>query len=181
MGEAELIAGLREGDPDVERRFYDLHVENVYLLALRMAGDEELARLCTQDAFIRAYDGIGGFRGDARLSTWLHQVTVSAVLDRLRDRRRLQSREVALDPELLSPNGAEPAIEPDLRERLAEELRRLPAIYRIVVVMHDLEGYTHDDIARELDIASGTSRARLSRARGMLRDALDEFAGEVIA
>lgn len=180
LDEAELIAGLRARDPVAERRFYDLHVENLYRLALGMTGDVDTARLCTQDAFIRAFAGIDGFRGDARLSTWLHSITVSVVLDRLRRLKRLQDREVALDPGLRAPPGAQFRIEPDLRERLREEVRRLPDIYRVVVVMHDLEGFTHDDIARVLGIAPGTSRARLSRARGMLRDALDEFAGEAL-
>lgn len=181
MGEAELIEGLRARDPAAERRFYDLHVDRVYRLALAMGGDEDTARLCTQDAFIRAFRGIAEFRAESSLSTWLHSITVSAVLDRLRRVRRLHEREVALDPMLEAPRGAEPRVAPDLRERLHEELLRLPDIYRVVVVMHDIEGFTHEAIARTLDIAPGTSRARLSRARGMLREALHEFAGEVIA
>lgn len=181
MVEAELVAGVLDGDPVAERRFYDEHVDAVYRLALRMAGDAELARRFTQDAFVRAFERIGQFRGDARLSTWLHSVTTSVVVDGLRKRKRFLSRELPLDEAPTRVVSGEPRIEPDLRRRLHEELVDLPDIYRVVVVMHDLEGYTHDEIAEALDIAPGTSRARLSRAREKLRDALDAFAGEAIA
>ncbi len=178
--EVELVARARAGDPTAERELYDAHVERVYRLAYRLAGDEERARDITQDTFIRAFERLDGFRGEARLSTWLHAIAVSMALNHLRRVRRLR-REVGLEEgvDVAAVEGT--AADPDLRERMAAAIDALPEGYRTVFVMHDVEGWTHEEIGGALGVAPGTSKAQLSRARARLRDALAAFAPEEVA
>ena len=180
MDERELIARVRAGDGAAERALYDAHVDRVYRLAYRLAGDDELARELTQDTFVRAFERLGSFRGESKLSTWLHAVATSVVLNGLRKAKRFRQRETDLD-EATGISGGPPPAEPDLKRRLAQAIDRLPKGYRIVFVMHDVEGYTHEEIAGTLGIPVGTSKARLFDARAKLRLALAAFAGDQIA
>lgn len=164
-----------EGDQSAARMLYDDNVDRVFRLAYRMAGEEDLAREFTQETFIRAFQRLGQFRGDAALSTWLHSITVSVTLNGLRKVKRVRTREVEL--EIDAPVRAR-RVEPDLKDRLHDAIDGLPEIYRSVFVMHDVEGYTHDEIGTALDVATGTSKARLFRARRMLRKELAVFAQE---
>jgi RNA polymerase sigma-70 factor (ECF subfamily) len=176
--ERQLIAQVLAGDPAAERELYDRHVDRVYRLAYRLAGgDADLAQDFTQESFLRAFDRLADFRGQAALSTWLHSITVSVALNGMRKVKRWREREVDLDTAItVAPVKRE--AEPDLKQRLKTAIRRLPEKYRVVFVMYDVEGYTHEEIGRVLDMPSGTSKARLSRARAKLREALAEFAGE---
>jgi RNA polymerase sigma-70 factor, ECF subfamily len=177
VDERDLIARVRAGDGAAERAFYDAHVDRIYRLAYRLAGDDELAREFTQDTFVRAFERLGSFRGEAKLSTWLHAIATSVVLNGLRNVKRWQQRTTELDDAAGLASGPKPA-EPDLKTRLAQAIQGLPTGYRTVFVMHDVEGYTHEEIGTSLGIETGTSKAQLSRARAKLRDALAEFAGE---
>ena len=175
MEERELLTRAQAGDPAAERALYDTHVDRVYRLAFRMAGDAELAREFTQDTFVRAFERLGTFRGDAALSTWLHAIGVSVVLNGLRKVRRLR-REV--DIEHAETLGSDrPLGDPVLRRRLDEAIDKLPTGYRTVFLMHDLEGFTHEEIGAALGIEAGTSKAQLFRARARLRERLADLAG----
>ena len=177
MDEAELIARARAGEPAAERALYETHVDRVYRLAYRMAGDDDLARDFTQDTFIRAFERLHEFRGEAQFSTWLHPIAVRVVLNGLRKVKRLRGRETDLD-DGLEVAGTSRTAEPDLKQRLASAIDALPEGYRTVFVMHDVEGYTHEEIGAALGVETGTSKAQLSRARARLREALADFAGE---
>ena len=163
------------GEEAAARQLYDDHVDRVFRLAYRMTGDEELAREFTQETFIRAFQRLRQFRGDAALSTWLHAIAVSVTLNGLRKVKRVRAREVTLD---VATPGRARRVEPDLRDRLHGAIDDLPDIYRMVFVMHDVEGYTHQEIGDALDVAAGTSKARLFRARRLLREELADFAEE---
>ncbi len=177
MDDRELIARIRAGDRIAERALYDAHVDRVYRLTFRMAGSSELAEEFTQDTFVRAFGHLADFRGDASFSTWLHAIAVSVVLNGMRRVRRQRDREVEL--EVAGELGAEGReAEPDLKQRLRRAIDALPEHGRIVFLMHDLEGYTHEEIGEVLGIPSGTSKARLFRARAALREELADFAGE---
>ena len=176
MSEARLIERALDGDEAAARQIYDANVDRVYRLAYRMAGDEDLAREFTQESFVRAFERLHQFRGDAALSTWLHSITVSVTLNGLRKVKRVRTREVELDD--TAPARGPRRAEPDLKERLHRAIDGLPDIYRSVFVMHDVEGYTHEEIGSSLDVAVGTSKARLFRARRMLREELADFAEE---
>jgi RNA polymerase sigma-70 factor, ECF subfamily len=175
--DAQLIAEVLRGDPRAERALYDAHVDRVYRLAWRMSGDETLARDFTQDTFIRAFDKLSDFRGDSSLATWLHSIATSVILNGLKKVKRIHSRELTGDelPEVTMPTRES---EPDLKVRLRRAIEGLPDGYRTVFVMHDVEGFTHEEIGTALGIQPGTSKAQLFRARARLRTELAEFAGE---
>ncbi len=149
----------------------------MYRLAHRMAGDDDTARDMTQETFVRAWQNLGQFRGDAAFSTWLHTVAVSTGLNVIRRRDRHRKRERPIDA-AHHVNGASPGTRPLLQDRLRAAVEELPEIYRVVFLMHDLEGYKHGEIAEALDVAVGTSKARLSRARARLREALRDYEPE---
>jgi len=180
VDERELIARVRAGDGAAERVLYDAHVDRVYRLAYRLAGDDDLAREFTQDTFVRAFERLGAFRGEAKLSTWLHTIATTVVLNGLRKVKRFRQRETDLD-EAAATSGGGRAAEPDLKRRLAQAIDGLADGYRMVFLMHDVEGYTHEEIGAALGIEAGTSKAQLSRARAKLRVALADFAGEWIS
>ncbi len=175
MNERELLTRAQAGDPVAERAIYDTHVDRVYRLAFRLAGDAELAKEFTQDSFIRAFERLGTFRGDSALSTWLHAITVSVALNGLRKVRRLK-REVQLE-HAESLGSDRPRSDPLLRQRLNDAIDKLPTGYRTVFLMHDVEGFTHEEIGAALGIEVGTSKAQLFRARARLRERLADLAG----
>ena len=177
MDDSQLVAGVVSGDPVAERALYDRHVDRIYRLAFRMAGDDTLARDFTQDTFVRAFSKLGDFRGDSSLATWLHAIATSVILNGLKKVRRIRSREIESD-ELPEVAITRREAEPDLKLKLARAIDALPAGYRMVFVMHDVEGYTHEEIGKALGIQPGTSKAQLFRARARLRTELAEFAGE---
>jgi len=174
--ERTTIERAKAGDNAAQRELYEANVDRIYRVAYRLAGDEDLARDFTQEAFIRAFQRLGDFRGDSAFSTWLHTIAVSVALNGLRKVKRLRTRETSLsDAETI---GAVPRIaDPDLRDRLYRAIDALPDGYRSVFVLHDVEGYTHEEIGQMLGIQAGTSKAQLFRARGRLREALADFAG----
>ena len=177
MDERLLIARVRAGDGAAERTLYDAHVDRVYRLAFRLAGDDTLAQDFTQETFIRAFDKLDSFRGDAAFSTWLHTITTTVVLNGLRKVKRFRQRETDIDA-AHSVGATSREAEPDLKSRLTKAIDALPEGYRTVFVMHDVEGYTHEEIGAALGVETGTSKAQLSRARAKLRVALADFAGE---
>ncbi len=177
VDEHELIAKVRTGDAVAERRLYDRHVDRIYRLAYRLTGDDTLAQDLTQDTFIRAFERLEGFRGESAFGTWLYAIAMTVILNGLRKVKRFRQREVNLDDAaVVGAESADP--DPDLKHKLARAVDDLPLKYRTVFVMHDVEGYTHEEIGAALGVPPGTSKAQLFRARARLREALAEFAGE---
>jgi len=168
------------GDAAAERELYETYVDRIYRLAFRLAGDEELARDFTQATFIRAFEKIGSFRGESSLSTWLHSIGVSVALNGLRKTKRLKSRELPIE-EGLTVGSTRVDAEPDLKERMAKAIESLSEKYRMVFLMHDVEGYTHEEISGTLRIPVGTSKSHLFQARSKLRVALADFAPEWVS
>lgn len=175
--EPELIARVVGGDRLAARELYDAHAQRVFRLVFRLTGDDELARELTQETFIRAFAQLGRFRGESALSTWLHRVTISVVSNAMRKVRRFRTREADLDEASLMAVETRVA-DPDLREKLHRAIDELSEIYRTTFVMHDVEGYTHEEIANVLGVAEGTCKSRLSVARAQLREKLAPFAKE---
>lgn len=173
--DADLIARVQAGDPAGEREFYDRHVDRVYRLIHRMAGRADLAQDWTQETFIRAFDRIAQFRGDSALSSWLHTIAVSVTLNGLRTYKRRDAFAAPMEDGLSVghwPNDSEP----DLKLRMRSAIDALPIGTRNVFVLHDVEGFTHEEISEQLGVAVGTSKSQLSRAREKLRVALAPFA-----
>jgi RNA polymerase sigma-70 factor, ECF subfamily len=176
-GERSLVERAQGGDASAQRALYDAHVDRIYRLAYRMTGLEHLARELTQDTFVRGFAGLKGFRGDAAFGTWLHTIAVSVTLNELKRRKRATAREAPLEEALTMSNSA-PISDPILRARLMQAVDALPEGCRAVFMMHDAEGFTHEEIASALGVTAGTSKAQLSRGRAKLRVALAEFAEE---
>ncbi len=173
MNETQLIARVIAGDRLAGRALYDTHAPRVYSLAFRLSGDAEKAREFTQDAFIRAFSRLSQFRGDAAFSTWLHRIVVTVVSNARRRDVRF-GREVELD-EAHSIEVTVPQSDPDLKESIARAVDNLSDAYRTTLIMHDIEGYTHAEIAGILGVPEGTCKSRLSAARAQLRQELAAF------
>jgi len=171
LDENQIVRGVLAGDPVAERTFYDSHVDRIYRLAYRMTGDETLAQEFTQDTFVRAFDRLSSFQGKSALSTWLHSVAVSVILNGLRKVKNVRTREVGQD-NLESVGGRSKTPDLDLKRLLKRAVDSLPDQLRLIFVMHDVEGYKHREIGDSLDIPVGTSKARLSRAHQQLRKEL---------
>ncbi len=180
MTDTELLARLQTNDSAAEREFYDRHVDRVYRLIYRMSGRTDLAQDWTQDTFIRAFERIGQFRGEAALSSWLHAIAVSITLNGLRTMKRRDAHAAPI--EAAETVGHWPVDgQPDLKGRMRLAIDALPAGTRRVFMLHDVEGYTHEEISEALGVAVGTSKSQLSRAREKLRAALAPFARTELA
>jgi len=179
LNDLELVERAKGGDQVAFKRLYDANVDRIYRLTYRMAGSDDLARDFTQETFLRAWQRLDQFRGDAAFSTWLHSIAVSVSLNGIRKADRHRKRERSLE-DAAHLGRTRPGLEPDVRERLQGAVDELPEMYRTVFLMHDLEGYSHGEIAETLGVAEGTSKARLFRARARLRaslgDAMQEYA-----
>ena len=177
MSEFSLIERVLAGDTGAERELYDAHVDRVFRLAYRMAGDGDLAQDFVQETFIKVFSRLATFRGESALGTWITSVALSVALNGLRKVKRFRQRETGLEEAALisaSPRRSEP----DLKIRMRDAIDRLPEGYRTVFVMHDMEGFTHEEIGSALGVQPGTSKAQLFRARAKLREALADFVGE---
>lgn len=176
-----VIRAAQAGDAAAFASLYDAYAPRVYAVCLGMSGDRVAAAEFVQDTFVKAWEGLDGFRGDCTFATWLHRVAVNVMLQADRSRRR-RSLRVAIESDLTSPDdgrststidaptsGGDVALTLDLEQAIA----RLPAGARAVFVLHDVGGYAHAEIAAQLGIAEGTSKAHLFRARRLLRGMLD--------
>ena len=186
--DAVILARAQSGDHAAFAQLYALHKRRVYSLCLRMLGNVAEAEDLTQESFLQLHRKIATFRGDSAFSTWLHRLTINVVLMHLRRKGlNLISLDEALDP---SPEHG-PARSfgaPDLRltgsiDRMTLEkaVESLPAGYRLIFVLHDIEGYEHNEIATLLDCSIGNSKSQLHKARMKLREALRAPADEEVA
>ena len=177
MTEAQLIQRLKDGDQSVARTLYDSHVDRIFGLCYRFAGEYDLAQDFTQETFVRAFTKIGMFRGEAAFGTWVAAIATTVSLNELRRIKRFRTREVELNDELRG-RGPSSTVEPDVKADLYRAIDRLPERSRAVFVLHDVEGYTHEEIGTILGIHAGTSKSQLFRARKRLRKALAVHAAE---
>ena len=173
--EQTLIRAVLSGDRAAARSLYDQHVRRVFQVAYRLLGDRDQAEEATQDTFVKAFSRLESFRGEASLGTWLHAIAVSMALTALRRKKRRLFREADLEDASTLPDVRSES-EPDLKERLRQAIEALPEKFRIQVVLHDIEGFTHGEIARMTGVPEGTCKTRLMGGRAKLREALAAFA-----
>ncbi|MGA2889142.1 MAG: sigma-70 family RNA polymerase sigma factor [Terracidiphilus sp.] len=179
LSETDLIVRVQAGDDFAFGQLYSLHKKRIYSLCLRMLSNTAEAEDLTQEAFLQLHRKIASFRGDSSFSTWLHRLAVNIVLMHLRKKGlSVVSMDESMDPAPeKSPNRDFGALDQTLVgsiDRLALEraVADLPAGYRLVFVLHDIEGYEHPEIAALLDCSIGNSKSQLHKARLKLRDAL---------
>jgi len=182
MTEAEAIRLAQQGDAGAFEQIYRLHSRRVYGLCLRMVGNTAEAEDLAQDAFLQLFRKIGTFRGESAFSTWLHRLAVNVVLMKLRKKTLPEtSLEESTDPEDESSGPRREIGAPDLllsgsidRVHLERAIEQLPPGYRQVFVLHDVQGFEHNEIASLMECSIGNSKSQLHKARMRLRELLQE-------
>jgi RNA polymerase sigma-70 factor (ECF subfamily) len=169
--ERRLVSRAQAGDMAAFEELYRRNVGRVYALCMRMAGDASLAEELAQDVFVRAWERLGTFRGESAFSSWLHPLTVNVALSERRARRRRMARVMTTD-DLTPFEKPRRTSGPEAGLDLEKALAALPPGARSVFVLHDVEGYRHQEIAEMTGVAEGTSKAQLHRARRMMRETL---------
>jgi RNA polymerase sigma-70 factor (ECF subfamily) len=171
--DAELISACRRGEARAMEMLYHQYKRRVFGMAHRIVGAND-AEEVAQEVFVRVFRGLAAFRGDSALSTWIYRLTVNASLSHVARRGRRQ--EVAVD-DALAEVPAPPAVErdPQLAARIEQALGELPAGYRAILVLHDVEGLSHEECAAILECRIGTCKSQLHKARARMRDLLAEI------
>ncbi len=171
VSDLDLIRRAKAGDAFAFAQLYHEHAAHVYSTCLRMLADETRAQELAQEAIVKAWHMLSTFRNESPFSAWLHRIAVNTVLDHLRREKRLGAR-VEFTDELIDADA-------DVRSDSVEEIldleagiASLPVQARTVLILHDIEGYRHEEIAGMMDIATGTSKAQLHRARILLKERL---------
>lgn len=171
MSETDLVARAKGGDLAAFESLYRSHAARVHAICLRMVADPTRAEDLTQEAFARAWEKLRSFRGKSAFATWLHRLTVNVVLGEIRSRGQRRDQ-LAADDELRAVPDPRPARDPAAKLDLERAIATLPTQARMVFVLHDVEGFHHQEIGKLMGIATGTSKAHLHRARQLLREAL---------
>src|SRR5438105_920236 len=166
-----IIRRAIDGDEQALRALWTRHAPHIDMVVRRLVGhDDDLAADIAQEVWIQIFRALPSYRGDSQFSTWAHRVAVNRTLNALRKTRRREGRETEVAEDTAS-------VEPDtertfLAESIDAAVARLSPGARAVFVLHDVEGYTHEEIAEELGITSGGSKSQLFKARGKLRKLL---------
>ncbi|MFQ5570211.1 MAG: RNA polymerase sigma factor [Rhodothermales bacterium] len=168
----DLVHRAQAGDKNAFEALYRAHVGRVYAICLRMVANQTRATELTQDTFVRVWQTLGSFRGASAFSSWLYRVTVNTVLGEVRSKRRRITRIQSTD-DLSSFDTPVPGPAPDSAMDLEQAIAALPPKARNVLILHELEGYRHEEIADMMGIAPGTSKAHLHRARRLLKKILN--------
>jgi RNA polymerase sigma-70 factor (ECF subfamily) len=168
---AEDVRAAQRGNVAAFERLYRAHAGRVYALCLRLTADAPRAETLTQDTFVRAWERLATFRGESPFAGWLRQVTVNVVMAEQRAASRRTKRVMPTDDEAMLDAPAPPRPDAE-RIDLERAIRTLPDAARAVFVLHDVEGYGHEEIAGLMGIAEGTSKAHLHKARGKLQEIL---------
>jgi RNA polymerase sigma-70 factor (ECF subfamily) len=182
LTEAEAIRLAQAGDAAAFEFLYRLHNRRVYALCLRMVSNPSDAEDLAQEAFLQLFRKIATFRGESAFSTWLHRLTVNVVLMRLRKKALpVDSLEETTDPDDESSGPKRDVGALDLRlsgavdrVNLERSVEKLPPGYKMVFVLHDIQGYEHNEIAKIMDCSVGNSKSQLHKARTRLRELLQE-------
>ncbi|HUK23962.1 MAG TPA: sigma-70 family RNA polymerase sigma factor [Terriglobales bacterium] len=178
FSEGEAIERAKQGDGAAFEYLYNLHKRRVYSLCLRMTANTAAAEDLTQEAFLQLFRKIGTFRGESAFSTWLHRMAVNVVLMQLRKKGlpvvpledTLESEEETPRKELGAPD---PLLASSLdRLQLQRAVEALPPGYRKIFVLHDVEGFEHNEIAELVGCSIGNSKSQLHKARMKLRELL---------
>ena len=161
-----LITRVKQNDIQAFEQLYRLHSGRVYALCIRLSGNRALAEEFAQEAFIRAWQKIRSFRGESSFSSWLYRLTTNVVLTELRKKKLKQ---VNIDDIPESKNAKSNQLETGKIMDMEQAIRQLPEGARSIFVLHDIEGYQHNEIAELTGLATGTSKAQLHRARKLLK------------
>jgi RNA polymerase sigma-70 factor, ECF subfamily len=177
--EQALVEAVRRGERPAMHAFYERYRRRVFALIARIVGAQDAEEL-SQEVFLRAFRGLEKFRGDSQLSTWMYRLAVNAALShatRAQARAKKNVSEEVLE-ELPAPTDVQSDGDPRMRQHLIAAMESLPTGYRAVLVLHDVEGLQHEEIAQVLGCRVGTSKSQLHKARAQMRKRLRELTGE---
>ena len=176
--EQRWVEAAQAGDRTAFEKLYRTHCDRIYALCWRMCGcDAGLAEDMVQEAFVRAWNKLGLFRGDSKFGTWLHRLAVNVVLSDRRIRVKRLKRETEMVDEVERTLVGDKDVSAGLRKDLEAAIGGLPERARTVLVLYDIEGYQHSEIAEMTGMAVGSSKAQLHRARKLVREMLDDESG----
>src|ERR671918_662396 len=172
---AALVDRCKRGDEDAWAELVEATYRDVYTLCLRILGDPDDAAEATQDAYLKAWRGLKGFRGDAMFQTWLYRVASNAAISKHRSRRRRRMHEADIEDEALSQMAGPDSVESTAGAKvevaeLEKALLRLPGHYRDAVVLRDVYGMSIEEIAKQLKISNTAAKVRVHRGRKRLKD-----------
>ena len=171
---AAWVRLAQAGDSAAYEHLYRAHVGRVFALCVRLSGDRTRATELTQDVFVHAWRKLALLESEAAFATWLYRLAVNWVLMSMRQQKNRSKHESGSDVlELVEPVRGRRDDSAAARVDLERAIAELPSQARVVFVLHDVEGYRHEDIANQMNIAVGTSKAQLHRARRLLREVLD--------
>ncbi|MDH4064294.1 MAG: sigma-70 family RNA polymerase sigma factor [Acidobacteriota bacterium] len=191
--DSELVDRLRQGDETALAALASAYSSKIFQLAFRYVKNREDAEEVTQDVLMKVYSKVDAFRGDAALSSWIYRITFNTAMSRLRNTRAARMMELpdvpvgtAFDDTIPGSRPHDPAdrsaladeqmLRKQMRERFAEAVDGLPSIYRVPVILRDLQGLSTEEASRRLNLKDQTLKSRLHRGRLMLRKRLDAFA-----
>ena len=169
---ANLVRLAQNDDRSAFDELYVLHVGRVYAVCLRMCASRPEAERLTQDVFVKAWQNLKTFRGDSAFGSWLYRLAVNVVLQDSRSTRRRDAHIAVLPEPEMFDNLRGAAVHDDDRMDLERAIASLPPGARQVLVLHDIEGYKHEEIAKMTGTAVGSVKAQLHRARRLLRERL---------
>jgi len=173
--ELDQVERARGGDRSAFEQLYRSHCSRIYALCWRLCGgDRSLAEDMLQEAFVRAWNKLDQFRGDSRFATWLHRLAVNVILSDRRIRVRRLQRETPMYDAVEQTAVGERDVSAGLNRDLEAAISGLPERARTVLVLYDIEGYRHQEIAQMTGMAVGSSKAQLHRARALVRKRFDE-------
>lgn len=191
--ELALIARLREGDASAVTDLASAYGPKIYQLALRYMKNREDAEEVAQDVLLKVYRKISAFRGDSALSSWIYRITFNAAMSRLRNSKFSRPAEVSAEEVLRAGDSDRPRqpreaadwtsladeafLRAQLRDRLADAMEALPPIYRVPVMLRDIQGLSTEEASEVLQVKTQTLKSRLHRGRLILRQRLADFAG----
>jgi len=173
-----IVAQLKRGEQSALKKLYDLHGKRVYALSLRLSGDREIAEDITQEVFVQIWQKIHNFRGDSKFSTWLHSVASNVAISHMRKQkawwRSWFGSDAQNEIELENLKTNDELTNYDLsRSGLDKHIAKLPEQARIVFVLFAVEGWRHEEISKELNIAVGSSKSQYHRAKQLLQNTIN--------
>ena len=177
--EQEWIAQTKQGSQAAFQQLYQIHHRRIYALCWRMLADKDSAEDVCQEVFVVLWQKINNFRGESKFSTWLHSVASNVVLGHLRKQKNWFQRVFSIEDQVSSalPEEATVPLEDTSQlEELDKHIAQLPERARLVFVLFAVEGYRHEEIAKMLSIAVGSSKSQYHRAKALLKESLGQLA-----
>jgi len=171
--ESELIARAKQGDQDAFHQLYENYYRRIYALCWRMLADKDSAEDVCQEVFVQLWQKINNFRGESKFSTWLHSVATNIVLGHLRKQKNWFQRIFSIEDQNVEEGSVELIDERESSD-LDKKIQQLPERARIVFVLFAIEGYRHEEIAKMLNMAVGSSKSQYHRAKSLLKASLSE-------